>query len=126
MKPKSLLLTGLAGIVALALLTGCSGKQTKGAEALKRDQGTASTQQEIYAASQPVPVYDWSQSRSTLIAVQNAKAGSIAGRILTGESTKLNWAGVDWRVIAVTELNGARTAWRLDCVEWQEPPELDK
>lgn len=73
---KRFILILSVAVVALGMVA-CS-PQTKGAKQIVRDQTTAANQQEIYAQAQPVPLYDWSQARATLIGVQNAKSQSVA------------------------------------------------
>ena len=53
-------------LIAVLVLIGCS-------EAEYRDRQTVESQQGIYAVSQPVPMFDWSQDRDILIQIYSQK-----------------------------------------------------
>jgi len=61
---KKTLLVGIIGLLALA---GCTESQEK------KDQKSAELQQSQYAASQPVPMYDWSLERHLVTELYNAR-----------------------------------------------------
>lgn len=60
-------------IAAAALLSGCTD-----ATAMSNDQKVTNSQLEKYQQVQPVPMYDWSQYRQTVIDVTAAQANSVA------------------------------------------------
>lgn len=66
-------------LIALAVvaLSGCN-PESKGAAQLKIDQQAAGTQQEIYAKAQPIPIFDYSQQRASLIQINAAIAKGAA------------------------------------------------
>lgn len=68
----------IGGVIVCGLLAAGCGGTSKGAKQILRDQSTASQQQEIYASAQPVPIFEWSQTRATLSAVLQAKASTVA------------------------------------------------
>jgi hypothetical protein len=67
----------IAGGVTLGILlsaSSCSGKPTS----VGNDQKETNSQMQKYQAAQPVPQYDWSQYRQTLIDAQNAQVTGVA------------------------------------------------
>jgi len=66
------------GLVTLAasaaLLTGCTAQKAS----VRADQNATNTQLSRYQANQPVPQFDWSQYRQTLIDVQMAQVHGVA------------------------------------------------
>lgn len=72
---KSIAIT--AALLAGALtLTGCA--YTNENDAIERDQEQTNSQLERYQANQPVPAFDWSQYRQTVIDVQVAQVTGVA------------------------------------------------
>lgn len=61
----------VAAVIALVSLTGCNVESKASQEA--KDQQTVQRQQAQYAASQPVPMYDWSLVRHMVIQLQDAQ-----------------------------------------------------
>lgn len=123
---KKLLILATAVIVALA---GCIGSPNQE----KKDQQAAAAQQSQYAASQPLPMYDWSLERHLIIELYNLRnmkaithsvwrssLGSIEGDCpsvgfgipydtsLTNPLTAVNFAhtGYDRHVVEQAEPNG--------------------
>lgn len=62
------LIAALAAIVALLALAGCTGNTST-----NNDREVADRQLTRYQEVQPVPQYDWSQYRATVIDIQNAQ-----------------------------------------------------
>lgn len=68
----------IAGAVALTLgLSACEGD---GNNVQANDQKKAASQLDIYQKNQPVPLFDWSQYRATLIDILNAQ---VHGQVTT-------------------------------------------
>lgn len=60
----------VAAAIAIVALTGCNPRE---ASQETKDQKTVQMQQKQYAASQPVPMYDWSLVRHMVIQLQDAQ-----------------------------------------------------
>lgn len=69
-KPVAILATIAVTILALA---GCTSDNASN-EAAKKDRESSAASLQKQQASQPVPVYDWSQYRQSLIEITTAKA----------------------------------------------------
>lgn len=65
----------LVSLIALSLVA-CD--QNKQPSALRQDQATVGDQQAIYSKSLPVPVFDYSQTRSSLIQILQAKTAAVS------------------------------------------------
>ena len=68
------IVAALAAITAVALLSGCTAQE----KSLSRDNEATGNQLERYQANQPVPAYDWSQYRQTVIDVLDAQVHGVA------------------------------------------------
>jgi hypothetical protein len=66
---KKLLFVG----AAIALILAACQTPTTVTQNIARDQAIVNTQQDIYQKAQPVPLYDFSEQRNTLIQIYNAK-----------------------------------------------------
>lgn len=60
---------------ALLALAGCSSTNS---ESINHDQQTSNTILDRYQKNQPIPQFDWSQYRQTLIDVETAQANGVA------------------------------------------------
>lgn len=69
---RKVIAASVAAVVATVALAGCSSGATRD------DQVKANDQLAQYLAAQPVPVFQWSQERATLIALENARATTTA------------------------------------------------
>ncbi len=68
----------LAAIAVAAIVLVACNAETKGADQIKQDQQTVGTQQDIYTKGQPVPVFNYSQQRASLIEINAAIARGAA------------------------------------------------
>ncbi len=59
----------------LLVLAACTGS---GNDSINADQATTNKQLDRYQANQPVPAFDWSQYRQTIIDVENAQVHGVA------------------------------------------------
>lgn len=67
----------LAAILAALSITACTPETTAGT-VQRKDAAIVGTQNQIYQESQPVPVFNYSQQRATLIEVYKAKTAGTA------------------------------------------------
>lgn len=65
----------LAAVTALLALAACS---PSGDDSIKKDQAATNQQLDRYQANQPVPAFDWSQYRQTVIDVETAQVHGVA------------------------------------------------
>ena len=72
--PRVIRYVALVGIT-VAALAGCSGELSK---SVSNDQKATNTQLELYQTNQPVPLYDWSQYRQTILDIEQAQVHGIA------------------------------------------------
>jgi len=61
--------------LAAFLLVGCYGSTS---DSIQADQETVNTQQSIYADGQPIPLFNYSQIRETLISIYEAKTSVVS------------------------------------------------
>lgn len=74
---RKVILAMLAVVSLMAvLMVACN--TTGNNKSIQADQKTVADQQAIYAKAQPVPVYDYSQTRASLISIYNFKTKAIA------------------------------------------------
>lgn len=71
MLKKKIALAAVAGLAVVAL-SACSDQATQ------NDQQTAQAQLGQFQATQPVPSFQWSQERQSLIAIEEARANTVA------------------------------------------------
>lgn len=69
---------GLAGIAIAIAATALSGCSRSSDSATRNDQATTDSQLARYQANQPVPSFDWSQYRQTVIDVESAEVHGVA------------------------------------------------
>jgi hypothetical protein len=68
----------LAATIALPLLALSLTACDTGDSAVRGDEEQTNTQLERYQANQPVPMFDWSQYRQTVIDIESAQANGVA------------------------------------------------
>lgn len=73
---KNKVILAVVALISVLILSACG--STDAPTAVQKDQDTSSTILSKFLKSQPVPIFDWSQIRQTLIDVETAQAHSIA------------------------------------------------
>lgn len=71
---KYLITMPLVALAAVGMLVGCGSKTSS----VVNDQAVTNNQLDRYQKNQPVPAFDWSQERETLISLLNARAHTVA------------------------------------------------
>lgn len=74
---NKLITTAVLAVAATVALAGCSGSGSS-QDATQHDQQTTENQLQTYEAAQPIPHFDWSQYRQTMIDVETAEANGTA------------------------------------------------
>lgn len=73
---RSLVFSLLTAVIAMGLLVACAGHPSS--KQTQQENKVVNNQQEIYANGQPVPIFNYSQTRQTLIEIYKAKTGNVA------------------------------------------------
>lgn len=96
------------------LLGACT--ETKGGAVERKDSITVATQQEIYQNGQPVPVFDYSQTRQTMIDIYKAKVRGVATWSVVYSFGKPGWScpSIGYPVPATTQLTNPEQLARVD------------